>query len=553
MADVTSPSAASPGGPLGPIALALSGGGYRAAAFHLGTLRTLQEAGLLQSVDVLSTVSGGTIVGASYALSQVRNEGFERFYDDFLTRLRTQRPIHRAAQLLTRQHNTLPRRTLIAAQAAALDEQYYSGAKFGEFFAAPIHIGEIIFNATDFRCGLPFRFQRSRNPRARIGNGKHWMPPEIARQMRLADVVAASSCFPGGFEPLGFPHDFKWDDRDAVLQALSDDSGEQTFSEPLPLMDGGVADNQGLGSLRVALDRREKEDQPPIGLVLISDADSPSSAPLIKHVRSPQAGWFSVNNAILSARVLLVVAVIAACLLGRRLTHMVVNRTLPDWWLFVESTFSFVVLSLAVVGLSVGLRWINRTVFHQIPERSGLDIVGTVGTLSPGWLGDLLRMRIESLYAMSNSVFMKNSRDLRYREMFENDKLRDRVVANLIYELPKRGAEMPGNGDAKVQPSAAMIQIATYAGAMPTTLWFEDTVQLDAVVLCGRCTTCYNLLGHVRKRLDDDAADPNQAADTLTAIDLEALRSRLLAIWQSLEAEVQGERFAFVEVFGKLS
>ncbi|MEO8498164.1 MAG: hypothetical protein ABI614_24120, partial [Planctomycetota bacterium] len=50
--DTTTPSH----GPLGPIALALSGGGYRAAAFHLGTLRTLHEAGLLQSVDVLSTV-----------------------------------------------------------------------------------------------------------------------------------------------------------------------------------------------------------------------------------------------------------------------------------------------------------------------------------------------------------------------------------------------------------------------------------------------------------------------------------------------------------------
>jgi len=526
-------------GPLGPIALALSGGGYRAAAFHLGTLLSLHEAGLLESVDVLSTVSGGTIVGASYALSQVRQESFERFYDDFLTRLRTQRPVHRAAQLLTQQHDTLPRRTLITAQAAALDEQYYSGAKFGEFFDRPIHIGELIFNATDFRCGLPFRFQKSRNPRARIGNGKHWMPQTIACQMRLADVVAASSCFPGGFEPIGFPHDFVWDDRAAVLKALSDDSGEQTFVEPLPLMDGGVADNQGLGSLRVALDRREKEDQPPIGLVLISDADSPSDVPLITHVRDPQAGWFSVNSVILSGRVLLVVAVIAACLLGRRLAHMVVTRTLPDWWIFVESIFSFVVLSFVIFGLFASLRWINRFVLRQIPESSGLDIVGTVGTLSHGWLGDLLWMRIESLYAMSNSVFMKTARDLRYREMYENDKLRDRVVANLIYELSKRGAETSGTDDVKVQPSAAMIRIATYAAAMPTTLWFEDRLQLDAAVLCGRCTTCYILIEHVQKRLTKSVSAPNIAPDTSTTLQLDALRLRLLTIWESLEGEVK--------------
>ncbi|MEO8498352.1 MAG: patatin-like phospholipase family protein, partial [Planctomycetota bacterium] len=500
--------------------------------------RTLHEAGLLQSVDVLSTVSGGTIVGASYALSQVRGASFERFYDDFLSRLRTQRPIHRAAQLLTRRHNTLPRRTLIAAQAEALDEQYYAGAKFGEFLDSPIHIGEIIFNATDFRCGLPFRFQKSRNPRARIGNGKHWMPPEIARRMRLADIVAASSCFPGGFEPIGFPHDFVWDDRQSVLKALSADSGDLTFAEPLPLMDGGVADNQGLGSLRVALDRRAKEDQPPIGLVFISDADSPSTDPLIRHVRNPRAGWISLNNVLLIGRVLLAMAVIAACLLGWRLAKMIITRSLPEWWIFVESTFSFFVLLMAIVGLYAGLRSLNRVLFGQLPHRAGIDIVGTVGTLSPVWLGDLLWMRIESLYAMSNNVFMKSVRDLRYRLMYENENLSDRVVANLIYELPKRGAAASGDIDTARRPSAKLIQIATYAGAMPTTLWFEGSQQLDAVVLCGRFTACYNLIDHVRKRLEVERAVPETAATASTVAQLLRLQSLLLGNWQCLEREV---------------
>lgn len=538
MPDATVPSEGLANGSLGPIALALSGGGYRAAAFHVGTLRTLHDLGLLDSVDVLSTVSGGTIVGASYALSQTRHEQFGRFYDDFLTRLRTQRPIHRASQLLTQEPSKLPRRTLIAAQAAALDEQYYSGATFGEFFATPIHIGEIIFNATDFRCGLPFRFQKSRNPRARIGNGKHWMPKEIACQMRLADVVAASSCFPGGFEPIGFPHDFTWIDRASVFVSLSDESQQQTFLEPLPLMDGGVADNQGLGSLRVALDRREKEALPPIGLVLISDADAPNDAPLVEHRRDPHAGWFSVNNVLLGGRVLLVVAVIAACLLGWRLAGMLLTRTLPSWWIFVESTFSFAVLLLAIVALYAGLRWFDRALFRQLPERSGLDIVGTVGTLSPAWLGDLLWMRIESLYAMSNSVFMKNVRDLRYREMYENDKLRDRVVANLIYELPKRCGETATDFSDRPRPSESMIQIATFAGEMPTTLWFEDGQQLDAVVLCGRFTACYNLLDHVQKRMKEIPPSPVDGSGVDFDWGLVDLRSRLMQIWLELEEEV---------------
>lgn len=50
------------------IGLAFSGGGYRAAAFHLGTLKKLNQLGLLDQVDVISTISGGSIIGAYLAL-----------------------------------------------------------------------------------------------------------------------------------------------------------------------------------------------------------------------------------------------------------------------------------------------------------------------------------------------------------------------------------------------------------------------------------------------------------------------------------------------------
>src|SRR5207247_7137422 len=43
------------------IGLALSGGGSRAAAFHLGCLRALSGLGLLPRVRVLSGISGGAL------------------------------------------------------------------------------------------------------------------------------------------------------------------------------------------------------------------------------------------------------------------------------------------------------------------------------------------------------------------------------------------------------------------------------------------------------------------------------------------------------------
>jgi tetratricopeptide (TPR) repeat protein len=52
----------------GKLGLALSGGGFRASLFHIGVLARLAESNVLRHVEVLSCVSGGSIVGAYYYL-----------------------------------------------------------------------------------------------------------------------------------------------------------------------------------------------------------------------------------------------------------------------------------------------------------------------------------------------------------------------------------------------------------------------------------------------------------------------------------------------------
>jgi predicted acylesterase/phospholipase RssA len=54
------------------IGLALSGGGFRASLYHLGTIRYLEEAGVMPRVEVMSTVSGGSIIGAYYLVEMER-------------------------------------------------------------------------------------------------------------------------------------------------------------------------------------------------------------------------------------------------------------------------------------------------------------------------------------------------------------------------------------------------------------------------------------------------------------------------------------------------
>ena len=50
------------------IGLALAGGGFRASFFHIGVLARLAELDLLRQVDILSCVSGGSVIGALYYL-----------------------------------------------------------------------------------------------------------------------------------------------------------------------------------------------------------------------------------------------------------------------------------------------------------------------------------------------------------------------------------------------------------------------------------------------------------------------------------------------------
>ena len=68
------------------IGLALSGGGSRAIAFHLGCLRALHDRGVLEKVELLSGVSGGSVIGALYAYSDEPFAAFEQRIEALLRR-----------------------------------------------------------------------------------------------------------------------------------------------------------------------------------------------------------------------------------------------------------------------------------------------------------------------------------------------------------------------------------------------------------------------------------------------------------------------------------
>jgi hypothetical protein len=63
------------------VGLALSGGGVRSAAMSLGVLQSLDNFGVLEKVDYLSTVSGGGYIGCSLSATMTLSDGRFAFAD----------------------------------------------------------------------------------------------------------------------------------------------------------------------------------------------------------------------------------------------------------------------------------------------------------------------------------------------------------------------------------------------------------------------------------------------------------------------------------------
>jgi hypothetical protein len=465
-----------------PIKLTLSGGGYRAASFHLGTLSYLQRIGLLDEVDTLSTVSGGTFTGMRYAISLKEKTGFDAFYRGMYAFLRDTNILEESLAMIgdATKRAAAGDYNLITAFAEFYHQKITGGRLFGIFLEPPaIHLKEIIFNATEFRTGLAFRFQKSAKRRALIGNFFFPVPPEVAKTIRLADILAASSAFPGGCEPISFPGDFAWPgDRVPELPGLD-------RNNPLPLMDGGVYDNQGIESALLA-DVRTKNK---IGAFIISDVDAPGAA-LYRFPDSRKKGLITLGmiNALSIAAIILLLISSAFQFLDLAVSFR------QEGLRWVRDLFmSLIPLSLTAL-LSAGLIWIDRArrkYLEKFAPEVGPGAWKQFRRLTLDQFLDMLELRISSLTALTSSVFMSRIRRLLYRRVYDDPKYEGKRISNLIYDLAWRKKKPAAPW---LAPSPEMIKIAESASRMATTFWFTKEQDLKNIVACGQFTMCYNLL-----------------------------------------------------------
>jgi hypothetical protein len=176
-------------------AVTLSGGGYRAAAVHAGILWTLDQAGY--PVDVLSTVSGGSIVGASYAMGMSAA--------DFRDHLKNAKP-------------GLPNDLMNFYPVFA--QLFVPGYGSGDTYAN--HFDRVFFQRRTLeQTGPPLLIVNT--TRYRDGTRRAFRA-ETDGQLLLGRVVAASGAFPVAFDPVPIEGEF--------------------------YIDGGVVENLGIAGLQ---------------------------------------------------------------------------------------------------------------------------------------------------------------------------------------------------------------------------------------------------------------------------------------------------------------
>lgn len=232
----------------GNIALTFSGGGYRASSFSLGILSYFNHVSfkgnpLLENVKGLSTVSGGTLTGATYAYHISKGKDFKSFYNQFYNTLKEDKLLGLALAKLNSDElwkNSHKKRSLINAFALAYTELLTNGT-FKDLTDNKTHLEDICFNATDFSFGLAFRFQTTGD----FGNYrlKNSNLDLLSNDMKLADAIASSSCFPTGFEPLVMPDDFVSDHKSDAYIAIK---AQKDFSTGVGLMEAVLLTTKAL-------------------------------------------------------------------------------------------------------------------------------------------------------------------------------------------------------------------------------------------------------------------------------------------------------------------
>lgn len=542
------------------IALAFSGGGFRAASFALGVLSYLYElkqsngTPLLHNVTFVASASGGTIANAMYAQHIAGGRTFESFYRSLFDNIEGTRLLDRVFKILNDDHEWKQRpdkkRNMINAFALAYDSSLFGSGTLGDLgrSAEEGHLEEVCFNATEFYKGLLFRQNVKmktddgvqEDTDFRYGNFKINLEMEAAGRLKLSDLLAASSCFPAGFEPIVFPDDFTYSAVDTTpdQKALSADTllsalhvqlnqmdrpelerlygkeqvdrlinelpqhpttediekvfvpQQKTPNFKFGLMDGGITDNQALESMLDAQERRLDNTGTafrPFDLMLVNDVGSDFMDPYLPPGnRSAYTGLkgITIYTAMAWLAVLCIMGVVAV---GAGF-WMDFRTELYRRIAILCGTSLALLSSIVLIVLGVTASYIKGNIKKigglDLDRNFSPDIVNNLfrhfGATPVLVIIRLLRERFSSVLILNNDVFLKRIRFLLYKSADLSRRYTHRIKTNHIYDLSFSNDSERLKTEhhiIPVQPGRSMQIVAEAAARMGTTLWFDTTDQ----------------------------------------------------------------------------
>ena len=182
------------------IALCLSGGGYRAMVFHIGALWRLYKSRLLDKINRISSVSGGSITAGLLAL-RWRELSFNpaSLQNDFVPKVVG--PLRRFACKTIDEEafilDHLPFGSVSGHIAAAYDDHLFKGATLQDLPDEP----RFVINATNVQSGVLWRFMKPYMRDYCVGEVRTSDSSTCTGSRRLVSVPAGSFPFGAAARP----------------------------------------------------------------------------------------------------------------------------------------------------------------------------------------------------------------------------------------------------------------------------------------------------------------------------------------------------------------
>lgn len=250
------------------IGLALSGGGVRAAAFHAGVLRWFAEKDLLEKIEHVSTVSGGSLfIGLLFQMSDYKWPDKKRYLADVLPnvrRLLTTKSLQRDAvcRFLLNPINWCLLISRANVFAKCIEHLWGISATIGNLPTRPVWS----INGTTAENGRRFRFKNKSMGDYEIGYAD-------ANKFKLAAAMAVSAALPGSIGPLRVDATrYQWHSHEKWGSSHPVKS-ELPKYRTLHLYDGGIYDNLGIEPLFDIGKQQMKDNiQESINFLVVSDA-----------------------------------------------------------------------------------------------------------------------------------------------------------------------------------------------------------------------------------------------------------------------------------------